>query len=182
MLAGFWLSCSPKEKPNTKGSAKKEPYVLEFEDTVTIDQYEGSNLAWVLKTTYLTKAEKTGKLFVKPLRMVFYDSLGKESAHIKSDSGAADENISFVSVWGNVYAESSDGMLVEADSLIWKKNTKRIETEGWVKVVTEDKDTLTGVGFTSDDRLKNWKILSDIRTVIQKVENRVNESEEKEEP
>ncbi len=152
--------------------------LLELDDTLTVDMYDNSRLGWIMKTSYMRKMAKSGIFLIRPVNMVVFDSLGKEAAWVDADSGAADEKITFLKAWGNVYARAQDGPQVQADSLFWNKSDKQVKTQGWVKVISEVGDTLTGVGFTSDDRLENWKILSDVRTVIRKVEQRVKEADE----
>ena len=44
---------------------------------------------------------------------------------------------------------------------------RKIRTKGKVTVVSQKGDSLTGVGFESDDKLENWVLLSDVKTVIQ---------------
>lgn len=147
--------------------------LLELQDTTIVDVYDGSRLAWILQTRYMRQAAKSRVIFCRPVKMAIYDSLEKETAWVEADSGSADESITFISVWGNVYAKTQDGAAVEADSLIWKKHSNTISTDGWVKVISREGDTLNGTGFISDDKLENWKILSHVRGVIQKVEQRI---------
>ncbi|MBF0431540.1 MAG: LPS export ABC transporter periplasmic protein LptC [Fibrobacteria bacterium] len=180
ILFNFSLqSCYKLEEPKKVIEGDTIFPLLELKDSTSIEMFDGSALAWSLKTSYMKQESGTRVLFGRPIQMIMYDSLEHEAAWVEADSGSADENITFVSVWGNVYARNRDGACVEADSLIWKKRSGQISTEGWVKVVSEEGDTLTGVGFISDDKLENWKILSDVRTVIQKVEKRMHESEKK---
>jgi LPS export ABC transporter protein LptC len=179
---GIWLMClvfcSKIQEDRQLEKIEGEYPVLQMKDSITVDMYDGSYLAWILKTNYMRKMDKSNIFFAKPIDMVIYDSLKQASAWVEADSGMADEAVTFVSVWGSVYAKSLEGATVEADSLIWKKRSNQIRTDGWVKVVSEEGDTLTGIGFVSDDKLENWKILSSVRGVILNVEERVNESDE----
>jgi LPS export ABC transporter protein LptC len=178
ILASLFLSCTKLEEQKPQQGAEKKIPVLELKDSIKVDMYDGSVRAWILNTNYMKKLANTDILFARPIDMVMYDSSGKESAWVSADSGSADESVTFVSVWGHVRARSLEGVIVEADSLRWRKRTNKVSTDGWVKVVSQEGDTLTGVGFISDDRLENWKILSDVRSVIRKVDERVDESEE----
>ena len=146
---------------------------LVMQGITRIDVYEGSLLSWVLNTTYLERRGTDKKLLVKPLWLTVYDSLGQESAWIESDSGSADEEVTFMQVWGNVHVRSEEGTTVLTDSLDWRKRDRKIRTAGKVTVVSRKGDTVTGVGFESDDRLKNWVLLSDVKTVVQDVQEDV---------
>ena len=187
-MAGNWsywclvlpllFQCAKLEEHANKQAAKGDYPVLEMQDSIIIDMYDESQLAWIMKTRYMKKLAQSEVLFARPVDMVIYDSSGGESAWVKADSGSADESVTFVSVWGNVLARSLNGATVQADSLVWRKRNKQIKTDGWVKVISEMGDTLTGIGFVSDDRLENWKILSSVRGVIQRVEERIDEMED----
>jgi len=136
---------------------------------------KGSKKAWVLKTNYMKKMMEGDVLYAKPVSLTIYDSLGNETAWLDADSGAADENVTILNVWGNVYVRAHDGASVKTDSLVWRKRTKDIRTDCFVTVVSEDGDTLTGDGFISDDKLKNWQILNNVRTVVPNIEERMDD-------
>ncbi len=174
----MFAACGKKKQEEFPKIQKKEFPAIEMRDSVVIDMYEGSRISWVLKTDYMKKAMNNNILLAKPINMVLFDSSGGEAAWITADSGAADEDMSFVNIWGHVYAKARDGASVKTDSLVWEKKTSQITTDGKVKVVSEEGDTLTGIGFISDDKLENWKILANVRTVIPKLEERIDKQDE----
>jgi hypothetical protein len=66
-------------------------------------------------------------------------------------------------------------MALWTDSLRWNKAANQISTDARVKVVSEEGDTLSGIGFVSDAKLDHWRILSGVRGVFKKVEQRVKD-------
>lgn len=150
----------------------RELPLAEYRDTTILDMYEGSRLSWVLKTKYLVKWPRTEMVRARPVDLVVYDSLGKVLVRVTSDSGAVDEGISFLVASGHVHGHSEKGVDITSDSLRWNKAINQISTDARVRVISEDGDILTGKGFISDAKLDNWQILSDVKGVFQKVEER----------
>ncbi|MBW8889031.1 MAG: LPS export ABC transporter periplasmic protein LptC [Fibrobacteres bacterium] len=165
-------ACSHIEEAPTAKGPKKELPLAEYKDTTILSMYEGAHLSWILKTKYLVKWPRTDLVRAKPVDLVLYDSLGKSLMHVTSDSGSVDEAVSFLAASGHVHGHSEKGVDIQSDSLRWNKAINQISTEAKVRVVSEEGDVLTGKGFVSDAKLDNWQILSDVKGVFQKVEER----------
>jgi LPS export ABC transporter protein LptC len=159
------------EQPTAKGPTKELP-LAEYRDTTILDMYEGSRLSWVLKTKYLVKWPRTEMVKAKPVNLIVYDTLGNVMVRVTSDSGSVDEGISFLVASGHVHGHSEKGVDITSDSLRWNKAINQISTDARVRVISEDGDILTGKGFISDAKLDNWQILSEVKGVFQKVEER----------
>lgn len=165
-----------EEQPTAKGPTKELP-LAEYRDTTILDMYEGSRLSWVLKTKYLVKWPRTEMVKAKPVNLVVYDTLGNIMVRVTSDSGSVDEGISYLVASGHVHGRSEKGVEITSDSLRWNKAINQISTDARVRVISEDGDILTGKGFISDAKLDNWQILSDVKGVFQKVEERFQKAD-----
>ena len=66
-----------------------------------------------------------------------------------------------------------------ADSLLWNKKDNLVKTASYVRVVSEDGDVLQGVGFESDAKLDNWKILSNVTGIFQDAAKRLKDEDKK---
>lgn len=170
-------ACSRIEEPPAPKGPKKELPLAEYKDTTILSMYEGPRLSWVLKTKYLVKWPRTDLVRAKPVDLVLYDSLGKSLMHVTADSGSVDEAVSFLAASGHVHGHSEKGVDIQSDSLRWNKAINQISTEARVRVVSEEGDVLTGKGFVSDAKLDNWQILSDVKGVFQKVEERFQKAD-----
>ena len=166
------VACSKVEEPPASRGPKRELPLAEYKDTTILSMYEGSHLSWILRTKYLVKWPRTDLVKAKPVNLIVYDSLGKILVRVTSDSGAVDEAVSFLVASGHVHGHSEKGVDIQSDSLRWNKAINQISTEAKVRVVSEEGDVLTGKGFISDAKLDNWQILSDVKGVFQKVEER----------
>lgn len=151
-----------------------------FTDTTLLDSYNGNVLSWKLKTAYLERWADKEIVFVRPIFVDIYDSLGERAAFMRADSGRFDMKFTYVNAYGHVYALTPKGASVRADSLIWNKADNLVRTESYVRVVSEDGDVLQGKGFESDARMDNWKILANVTAIFQDAANRLKEEDQKE--
>ena len=176
LLVAFFLlmifGCSHIDEPPKSSGLTKELPLAEYRDTTILDMYEGSRLSWVLKTMHLVKWPRTDLVRARPVDLIVYDSLGNIMVRVTADSGTVDESISFLVASGHVHGRSEKGVEITSDSLRWNKAINQISTEAKVRVISEEGDVITGKGFLSDAKLDNWQILSNVRGVFQKVDER----------
>ena len=57
----------------------------------------------------------------------------------------------------SVVAVSDSGVTLTTDELIWKNKTKKIVSDKFVRIVSDD-EILEGYGFESDQDLQNYTI------------------------
>ena len=148
-----------------------------FTDTTLMDSYDKGVLSWKLKTAYLERWADKDEVFVRPVLVDIYDSLGERSAFLRADSGRLDMKFTYVYASGHVYALTPKGASVRADSLLWNKRDNLVKTDSYVRVVSEEGDVLQGKGFESDAKMDNWKILSNITGIFQDAANRIKEED-----
>lgn len=151
-----------------------------FTDTTLMDSYDKGVLAWKLKTAYLERWGNKDLVFVRPVLVDIYDSLGERTAFLRADSGRMDMKFSYVHAYGHVYALTPKGASVRSDSLIWDKKDNHVRTDSYVRVVSEDGDVLQGKGFISDAQLDNWRILSNVTGIFQDAAKRLKDEDQKE--
>jgi len=56
----------------------------------------------------------------------------------------------------NVIATNAQGDTLKTEHLTWEEKKEIIYTEDFVKIIRTDQ-IITGIGFTSDQKLQNWK-------------------------
>ncbi len=150
-----------------------------FSDTTLLDFYEKGALSWRMKTAYLERWDKNERIFVRPVLVDIYDSLGERVAFLRADSGTLDMKLTYVYAYGHVYAITPKGASVRADSLLWHKRENKVKTNSPVRVVSEEGDVLQGVGFRSDAKMENWQILSEVTGIFQDAARRLKEEDAK---
>ena len=151
-----------------------------FTATTLMDSYDKGVLAWKLKTAYLERWGDRDVVFVRPVLVDIYDSLGERTAFLRADSGRLDMSFSYVYAYGHVYALTPKGASVRSDSLLWNKRDNLVRTDSYVRVVSEDGDVLQGKGFVSDAQMDNWRILSNVTGIFQDAALRLKEEDRKE--
>ena len=154
--------------------------IMLFTDTTLLDSYDKDVLNWKLKTAYLERWADKEIVFVRPVLVDIFDSLGERVAFLRADSGSMDKKFTYVSAIGHVYALTPKGASVRADSLLWNKKDNLVRTESFVRVVSEEGDVLQGKGFESDAKMDNWKILSQVTGIFQDAAKRLKEEDKKE--
>lgn len=154
----------------------ERPQML-FTDTTLLDSYDKGVQAWKLKTAYLERWGDKDIVFVRPVLVDIYDSLGERTAFLRADSGRLDMKFTYVYAYGHVYALTPKGASVRSDSLLWNKKDNLVKTDSYVRVVSEDGDVLQGKGFVSDARMENWHILSNVTGIFQDAAKRLKEED-----
>lgn len=80
----------------------------------------------------------------------------------------------------NVVATNAQGDTLKTEHLIWEEKKEIIYTEDFVKIIRTDQ-IITGIGFTSDQKLQNWKIKNPKGTIYVSV-NKENQQTDVTEP
>ena len=150
-----------------------------FTDTTLLDCYDKDILSWKLKTAYLERWSDKEVVFMRPVLVDIYDSVGERVAFLRADSGRMDMKFTYVYAYGHVYALTPKGASVRADSLLWNKRDNMVRTDSYVRVVSEDGDVLQGKGFESDAHMDNWRILSNVTGIFQDAAKRMKEEDKK---
>ena len=176
-LCIFFTACEEieEEKPWLQ---VERPDML-FTDTTLMDSYDKGVLSWKLKTAYLERWSDKEVVFVRPVLVDIYDSLGERTAFLRADSGRMDLKFTYVYAYGHVYALTPKGASVRSDSLIWNKRDNLVTTESYVRVVSEEGDVLQGRGFVSDAHMDNWRILSNVTGIFQDAARRLKDEDKK---
>lgn len=177
LCTAFMLGCEEIEEP--KPWIRVERPQMLFTDTTLLDSYDKGVLNWRLKTAYLERWADKEIVTVRPVFVDIYDSVGERVAFLRADSGSLDMKFTYVYAYGHVYALTPKGASVRADSLLWNKKDNLVKTASYVRVVSEDGDVLQGVGFESDAKLDNWKILSNVTGIFQDAAKRMKDEDKK---
>ena len=81
------------------------------------------------------------------------------TTNLKSLVAEIDEEEDFLVAIGNVVVLTDSGVTLFTDTLSWDNQKEKVFTSDSVIFITENKDTLYGIGFESDIELNNWRIL-----------------------
>ncbi len=126
--------------------------------TITLTS-EGAKRA-VIRSGHLEKYQQRQYIFLdQTVDADFYNNKEIYTSNLKSDVAEIDEAKDFLIAMGNVIVISDSGVTLFTDTLSWNNVEEQIFTDDSVIFITDQSDTLYGVGFKSDLELNNWEIL-----------------------
>lgn len=154
--------------------------------TVPLQEFSGATLhffnkgyiQWRLDSDYMCKpVGDTGSIIVVPVRLTLYDSLGKISSRVLSDSGKIGSNLQNYNVWGNVYIRTRDSMLVRTERLRWFKERRRVESDTFVQIETKKGDVLRGKGLDAAEDFSRFTFKSNVTGKFPDFQRRVESND-----
>ncbi len=127
--------------------------------------YDRGRVTSEIYSDKILKFEQRDSTAAYKLDIDILDSLGNVSTHVVGDSGFIRETKGQVNIFGNVVVTTDDSTVLETEYLWWDSNTDRIKTDAFVRITSGD-DVITGWGLDADNRLKDFKILSQVSGTI----------------
>ena len=132
-------------------------------DSTTMYSYNGSQKTWILESDHIVKVlADTGHIRGNPVKITVFDSLGKQTSKVISDTGLADASMQEFTVWGNVFVKAENGVRVKAQKLTWNQKTHRVASDSYVQLTTRKGDVLRGKGLDAAEDFSSWRFLHDV--------------------
>ena len=157
-FAFFILGCSSTEEKKIGETREGLPDAESWNATITLTN-KGAKRA-VIKSGHLEKYQQRQYILLdQNVDADFYNNQEIYTSNLKSDIAEIDEAKDFLIAMGNVIVVSDSGVTLFTDTLSWNNVDEKIFTDDSVIFITEQSDTLYGVGFKSDLELNNWEIL-----------------------
>lgn len=110
---------------------------------------------WMLTGDSAVYREEDSLLLITDVNIVFYENDLPES-YVESDTGSSDLVSGRTLLWGNVFAENSDGRTLTTDLLNWSDSLETFQTDCLVTFVIPESTgttTLNGRGVILDTGL-----------------------------
>ncbi len=120
---------------------------------------------WHMEADRAYVYEKRNVLEAEAIEVTFFDKTGEVRSVLKADYGKLNRGSDDMEATGNVVVTSSDGVILETETLRWDSELRKIMSEDSVKIV-RDEDVLTGWGFRGDPDLGSFRILKDMKATI----------------
>jgi LPS export ABC transporter protein LptC len=141
--------------------------------------YQGGVKRWWLDTDYMSRPlADTGNMIVAPVRITVYDSLGKPSTRIVSDSGSSDARMAVFDLWGRVNIKNEEGMVVTSERLRWHKDARQVTSDTYVQVETAKGDVLRGKGLEARDDFSRFSFNAEVQGVFPDFKRRLEEGDD----
>ncbi len=134
---------------------------------------DSGQVRYLLKTPKLLRFENNGKEFhefPEGMQLIQYDANKNVVSSLKSDYAKQFLKEQRWEAKNNVVATNAQGDTLKTEHLIWEEKEEKIYTEDFVKIIRPDQ-IITGIGFTSDKSIQNWKIKDLKGTIFITVDN-----------
>jgi len=150
----------------------------EFSDFTTVESDSGV-VKWVLSAPVARVYNASKLLVTDDPRIEFYNEDGTLASVLLAKKGEYNQVTHDLTALGDVIVTSSEGYMLETESLVWVEKLEEIHTEDFVRFI-KGEDVLTGYGFRSDPDLKNVEIMKDVKAFLRDEEGFVEEEVKKE--
>jgi LPS export ABC transporter protein LptC len=167
----FIGGCTKIGSPASEGAKADRPQQEYYGATVTF--YQDDRLNAILQAGRIRKFEKQSIILLDSgVVMDFYSAEGRHTTTLWADSARTDEYRKDMIAQGHVVAKSDSGETLESSELRWENRTRQIRSDRRVKLSTPT-DTIYGIGFVSDEHLRNWRIEQPTGKTFRELEKRV---------
>jgi len=155
----FFYACENDiEKIKAFSSPENLP-IIEAKNFETLFTDSGT-IRYSLKTTKLLRFENEGNEFIEfpeGMQLIQFDANKNVISSLRADYAKQFVKEQMWEAKNNVVATNKQGDTLKTEHLIWEEKEEKIYTEEFVKIIRPDQ-IITGVGFTSDQYIQNWKI------------------------
>ncbi|MCB0747198.1 MAG: LPS export ABC transporter periplasmic protein LptC [Ignavibacteriae bacterium] len=152
------ISCSEtKLKPQTDSSINSEDIPDQESRNATITFTEEGKLKAILYAEVIRVLGDKNQKDLENVKIDFYNEQELQTSSLTSRKGRIDDNTQDMFAIDSVIAVSDSGVTLTTDELIWKNRTRKIVTDKFVRIVS-DNEIIEGYGFESDQNLQNYTI------------------------
>jgi len=163
-----FISCtSDKLKPKIDRSINSEELPDQESSEATITFTEEGKLKAILYADNIKVLDDKNKKLLENMKIDFFDDEENRTSQLTSLRGRIDDQTQDMYAIDSVVAVSDSGVTLTTDELIWKNKTKKIVTDKFVRIVSNE-EIIEGYGFESDQDLKNYTIFNIIYTTTVK--------------
>ena len=126
---------------------------------VEITLTEKGNIKAFIKSRLLERNNENLELkLTDNVNVDLYDDNYKHTSLITSNYAFVSEKENRIDALGDVVVAADNGQELWTDSLLWDNKADKIFTDATLTFISENSDTLYGMGFESNIDLTDWKI------------------------
>jgi LPS export ABC transporter protein LptC len=157
-LSILFFACSKTEIDKLSETREGLPDAESWNAVITLTN-KGSKRA-IIKSGHLEKYQQRQYILLdQNVDADFFDKKEIYTSNLNSEIAEIDESKDFLIAMGNVVVVSDSGVTLFTDTLSWDNVDEKVFTDDSVVFITEQNDTLYGIGFKSDIELNNWEIM-----------------------
>lgn len=111
----------------------------------------------ILKAKYIAYYSQKGLTIIDSGAVVDFFKEGKNVSTLTGQKGTVFDDTKNIEMQDSVKIKSIEGNELITQKLLWTNKTRRVSSEEYVKITTA-KEIIEGIGFESDQELKNYTI------------------------
>lgn len=149
-------SCEDKFKPlQTTESTDDLPSQESWNSVVTFS--DSGNVKAVLKAGHILVYSNKGFTLIDSGAVVDFYKDGKIASTLTGRKGKINDKTKDIEIYDSVHVVNMEGSELKTQKLLWTNLTRRVSSDEFVSIKTPT-ETIEGIGFESDQNLKNYKI------------------------
>lgn len=164
IFAVFILSCGSDGKINIERASLEEGKRIPDNriwnmdiDITSEGKLKAKISAGFVERVYFANHNFSENFIDSGLIIDFYEK-GEMTGILNSERGIINDLNEIWTATDNVVFRSLSGYTLYTDTLIWNRKTAEIHTDSDVMMVKDNRDTLYGKGFVSDDKFESYEI------------------------
>ncbi len=156
LLTFSLLSCEDKFKPTqTNANSEDAPSQESWNSTVFFSD-SGKTKA-ILHAGHISVYTNKGYTLIDSGAKVDFYKDEKKVSTLTGRNAKIDDRTKDIEIYDSINVINYEGSELNTQRLLWTNKTQRVSSDEFVRITTPT-ETIEGVGFESDQNLKNYKI------------------------
>ena len=149
-------SCDSKlEPPKINMGTDSAPTQESWNSEVTFS--DSGNVKAVLKAGHISAYSTKAYYLIDSNAKVDFYKLGKIVSTLTGKRGKVNDITKDIEIYDSVKVVNTEGVSLTTQKLLWKDKTQKVSSDVFVRIITP-KEMIEGIGFESDQNLKNYVI------------------------
>ena len=156
VLAAVFYSCENKfVPPKINLNSEEIPEQESWNSSVAFS--DSGNVKAILRAGHISAFNKKGYTLIDSGAKVDFYKNGELVSTLTSKRGKVLEPSKDIEIYDSVVVVNKEGSILKTQKLLWNNKTQKVSNDVYVKIKSP-KEEVEGIGFESDQGLKNYKI------------------------
>jgi LPS export ABC transporter protein LptC len=149
-------SCADKfEPPKTDYKSGEIPDQESWNSKVIFS--DSGKVKAILYAKHISVYNDKGYTLIDSGATVDFYKNGKKVSNLTGKRGKVMDATKDIEIYDSVRVENSEGSVLTTQKLFWNNKLQKVTSDVFVRIKTQ-KENIEGIGFESDDNLRNYKI------------------------
>jgi LPS export ABC transporter protein LptC len=152
----IFSSCENKIAP-TKTDLKSGEIPDQESWNSTVSFSDSGSVKAILKAGHISVYNARAYTLVDSGAIVDFYKNGEKSSTLTGKRGKVLDATKDIEIYDSVVVVNNEGSILKTSKLFWNNRNQRVNTDAFVKIITPKED-VEGIGFESDQNLKDYTI------------------------